>query len=182
MLSAACAHGIPMMVIAITSAAISQPAAIHRPPQAIHNRLSKSAKIDIAGLRGSMTMPPSVVVATRYCREDGYCGGGLPARGRGWGPSRRKPVRDLIRDVQRRVSQRGRARRADGVESDLTVVACDRAVPIARALIGSVPVITKTAFRRGRDAPMMPNLQRTMALFDLETFADRNNGMDQTRG
>src|ERR1700681_349362 len=98
MLSAAYAHGSPMMVIAITRAATSQPAAIHKPPQAIHNRLSRSAKIDIAQLRGSMTMPPSVFVATRYCREDGYRGGRLPAYGRGWRMSRRKPVPDLIRN------------------------------------------------------------------------------------
>src|SRR5471032_1489522 len=99
MLNAARAHGIPMMVIAITRAATSQPAAIHRPPQAIHNRLSRSAKIDIAELRGSMTVPPSVVVATRYCGEDGYCGRRLPARGRGWRMSRRSGHRFADKDM-----------------------------------------------------------------------------------
>ena len=50
------------------------------------------------------------------------------------------------------------------------------------ALIRSVLVITKRAFRRGRGARIMPNLQRTMALIALETCADRNNDMDRTRG
>src|SRR6516165_7255163 len=41
MLNAARAQGMPMMVIAMMSAAMSQPMAISRPPNTIHSRLSK---------------------------------------------------------------------------------------------------------------------------------------------
>src|SRR5215203_57135 len=47
MLKAARAHGSPIMVIAIRIAAITQPAAIHRPPNTIHNILSKSDRTDM---------------------------------------------------------------------------------------------------------------------------------------
>src|ERR1700722_6564575 len=58
MLKAARAQGMPMMVIAMMTAARTQPAAMYRPPKAIHNRLRKSAKADIGFFRGSRTMRP----------------------------------------------------------------------------------------------------------------------------
>src|SRR5450759_4980526 len=48
MLNAARVHGRPTMVIAIRIAAITQPTAIHRPPNTIHNMLSKSDNKDIS--------------------------------------------------------------------------------------------------------------------------------------
>jgi len=48
MLNAARAQGIPMMVIAMTTAAITQPIAIHRPPNTIHSRFKRKAMSDIA--------------------------------------------------------------------------------------------------------------------------------------
>src|SRR5580704_1751025 len=51
MLNAARVHGSPMIVIAMKIAAITQPAAIHRPPKRIHRRLSKKEKTDMAFLR-----------------------------------------------------------------------------------------------------------------------------------
>ena len=56
MLNAARVHGSPMIVIAIKIAAITQPAAIHRPPKKIHRRLSKKEKADMAFLRDLGTM------------------------------------------------------------------------------------------------------------------------------
>ena len=47
MLNAARVQGSPMIVIAMTTAAIIQPTAIHRPPKTIHNTLSKSDRADI---------------------------------------------------------------------------------------------------------------------------------------
>src|SRR4249919_2001604 len=47
MLNAARAHGKPMMVIAITIPAITQPKAIHRPPKMIHNRFSTRDRADM---------------------------------------------------------------------------------------------------------------------------------------
>jgi hypothetical protein len=66
-------------------------------------------------------------------------------------------------------------------------LAVARAVLVAQivgnlALIRSVLVIPKRAFRRGGGARIMPNLQRTMALIARETCADWNNDMDRTRG
>src|ERR1700722_16120659 len=58
MLKASRAQGMPMMVIAMMTAARTQPAAMYRPPKAIHNRLRKSAKADIGFFRGSRTMRP----------------------------------------------------------------------------------------------------------------------------
>src|SRR6476659_9229225 len=49
MLKAALVHGRPMMVIAITTAAIIQPAAIHRPPKMIHSRFRSTEMADIPG-------------------------------------------------------------------------------------------------------------------------------------
>jgi hypothetical protein len=45
-----------MIVIAMKIAAITQPAAIHRPPKRIHRRLSKKEKADMAFLRDLGTM------------------------------------------------------------------------------------------------------------------------------
>ena len=56
MLNAARVHGSPMIVIAMKIAAITQPAAIHRPPKRIHKRLSKKEKADMAFLRDLRTM------------------------------------------------------------------------------------------------------------------------------
>jgi hypothetical protein len=47
MLNAARVHGRPIMVSAIIAAAMSQPSAIHQPPNTIHSRLSKRDKADI---------------------------------------------------------------------------------------------------------------------------------------
>src|SRR3981081_2530763 len=52
MLNAARAHGIPMMVIAMITPAITQPSAIQKPPNRIHNRLSRNETGDMASLRG----------------------------------------------------------------------------------------------------------------------------------
>jgi hypothetical protein len=43
-------HGRPTMVIAMTTAAIIQPAAIHRPPNTIQNRLRSKETGDITGV------------------------------------------------------------------------------------------------------------------------------------
>jgi hypothetical protein len=52
-----------MMVIAMTTAAIIQPAAIHRPPKTIHRRFSSKDSGDIAGVLASckaiMALTPS---------------------------------------------------------------------------------------------------------------------------
>src|SRR5215831_10050768 len=50
MLNAARVQGRPMMVIAITTAAITQPTAIHRPPQTIHSRFRSTDMGDIPGV------------------------------------------------------------------------------------------------------------------------------------
>src|ERR1700728_3307623 len=55
MFTAARAQGSPIMVIAMTTAAISQPAAIHRPPNTIHSRLSRSDTGDMNAAAVSMT-------------------------------------------------------------------------------------------------------------------------------
>src|SRR5450631_1047723 len=57
-LKAARAHGRPMMVIAMMTPAIAQPTAIHRPPKAIHSRLSRREKVDMSFSRESRTMVP----------------------------------------------------------------------------------------------------------------------------
>src|SRR5579875_479457 len=49
MLKAARVQGRPMMVMAITSAAMSHPAAIHRPPKTIQSTLRRRRKIDMGG-------------------------------------------------------------------------------------------------------------------------------------
>ena len=41
MLNAARAHGMPMMVIAMITAAISQPTAIQKPPNTIHSNIEQ---------------------------------------------------------------------------------------------------------------------------------------------
>jgi hypothetical protein len=50
MLKAARAQGMPTMVIAMITAAISQPMAIQMPPKIIHNRLSSSDRGDMVVL------------------------------------------------------------------------------------------------------------------------------------
>jgi hypothetical protein len=45
------ASGSPMIVIAMKIAAITQPAAIHRPPKRIQIRLSKKEKADMVFFR-----------------------------------------------------------------------------------------------------------------------------------
>jgi hypothetical protein len=50
MLNAAPVHGKPMMVIAITTAAMIQPANIHRPPKMIHSRFKNRDMGDIPGV------------------------------------------------------------------------------------------------------------------------------------
>jgi hypothetical protein len=47
MLNAARVLGSPMIVIAMMTAAITQPIAIHRPPKTIHKTLSRSDSGDI---------------------------------------------------------------------------------------------------------------------------------------
>jgi len=47
MLKAARAHGMPTMVMAMITAAISQPMAIQMPPKIIHNRLSSKERGDM---------------------------------------------------------------------------------------------------------------------------------------
>src|SRR5262245_42838894 len=51
MLNAALAQGNPTMVIAMTTAAITQPSAIHKPPKTIQSRLRRREMMDIAGPR-----------------------------------------------------------------------------------------------------------------------------------
>jgi hypothetical protein len=51
MLNAARVQGSPTMVIAMRTAAITQPIAIHRPPKTIHNMLSKRDRVDISFFR-----------------------------------------------------------------------------------------------------------------------------------
>src|SRR5688572_27937064 len=51
MLKAALAQGKPTMVIAITTAAITHPSAIHKPPKAIQSRLRRREMTDIATQR-----------------------------------------------------------------------------------------------------------------------------------
>jgi hypothetical protein len=53
MLNAARAHGIPMMVIAMITPAITQPSAIQKPPNRIHSTLSRNDRGDMlpSGLR-----------------------------------------------------------------------------------------------------------------------------------
>src|SRR4051812_13354499 len=70
MLNAARAHGMPTMVIAMMTEAISQPAAIHRPPKAIHNTLSSSANSDIADPRRRRNV---VVALVNRQRSNGDC-------------------------------------------------------------------------------------------------------------
>src|SRR5690242_7831899 len=73
MLSAARAQGMPMMVTAMITAAISHPAAIHRPPHAIHSRLSRREKSDIRWSSRHSDNPSGP-------NQDGYWKGRLPAR------------------------------------------------------------------------------------------------------
>jgi hypothetical protein len=72
MLNAARVHGSPMIVIAIKIAAITQPAAIHRPPKRIHRRLSKKEKADMAFLRDLGTMGLSWALACSARLRNGY--------------------------------------------------------------------------------------------------------------
>jgi hypothetical protein len=56
MLKAALAQGKPMMVIAMMTAAIAHPRAIHKPPKTIQSRLRRS---DITGIRTSKSCYPA---------------------------------------------------------------------------------------------------------------------------
>jgi hypothetical protein len=58
MLKAARVHGRPIMVIAMTMAAIIQPIAIHRPPNTIHRRLRRKEVGDINYPRGGGNNEP----------------------------------------------------------------------------------------------------------------------------
>jgi len=49
-LKAARAHGMPMIVMAMTTAAMTQPAAIQNPPKRIQSRLSRNERGDMDGL------------------------------------------------------------------------------------------------------------------------------------
>src|SRR5512140_3487040 len=99
MLNAARAHGMPTMVIAMMTAAISQPAAIHRPPKAIHSTLSSSANSDIANsLRRDDALSSAL-------GEDGDCSEGSPGAahvpakpGRGPGPRLGRLAGDDVRE------------------------------------------------------------------------------------
>jgi hypothetical protein len=63
MLNAALAQGKPTMVIAMTTAAITQPSAIHKPPKTIQSRLRRREMRDIATQRPTtMRSPPALVV------------------------------------------------------------------------------------------------------------------------
>src|SRR5215510_3154969 len=55
MLNAALAQGKPIMVIAMTTAAITQPNAIHKPPKTIQSRLRRMEMTDIATRRPTTT-------------------------------------------------------------------------------------------------------------------------------
>ena len=57
MLKAARAQGMPTMVIAMITAAISQPMAIQMPPKIIHNKLSSSDRGDMVVLPRSVVLP-----------------------------------------------------------------------------------------------------------------------------
>ena len=68
MLNAARVHGRPMMVIAMTTAAIIQPAAIHRPPNTIHSRFRSKETGDItrvvlASFKATMALTHQQVVS-----------------------------------------------------------------------------------------------------------------------
>src|SRR5215813_9531560 len=73
MLNAALAQGRPTMVIAMTTAAITQPSAIHKPPQTIQSRLRRREMRDIAMRRPTTTRltagargPATPVTAARF--------------------------------------------------------------------------------------------------------------------
>src|SRR5215475_7335349 len=51
MLKAARAHGMPIMVIAMMTEAMTQPTAIHRPPNKIHSRFNSRESTDIVRLQ-----------------------------------------------------------------------------------------------------------------------------------
>jgi hypothetical protein len=50
------------MVIAMTTAAITQPSAIHKPPKTIQSRLRRREMRDIATRRPATRSPPALVV------------------------------------------------------------------------------------------------------------------------
>jgi len=60
--NAALAQGKPTMVIAMTTAAITQPNAIHKPPQTIQSRLRRREIRDIAMRRPTTRSLPALVV------------------------------------------------------------------------------------------------------------------------
>jgi hypothetical protein len=72
MLNAALAQGKPTMVIAMTTAAITQASAIHRPPKTIQSRLRRRETIDIAIRRPTTRLtagaraPATPVIAARF--------------------------------------------------------------------------------------------------------------------
>src|SRR5215471_12523019 len=71
MLSAALAQGKPIMVIAITKAAITQPNAIHKPPKTIQSRLRRREITDITTRRPTTRLtagagPATPVTAARF--------------------------------------------------------------------------------------------------------------------
>ena len=62
MLKAARAQGMPTMVIAMITAAISQPMAIQMPPKIIHSKLSSSDRGDMVVLPRSVVLPTLVEI------------------------------------------------------------------------------------------------------------------------
>src|SRR5215471_4935888 len=71
MLKAARAQGIPMMVIAMITAAISHSTAIQRPPNTIHARLNRMDNGDMTPSRLN-GVPDDVRVAPARCQCGGF--------------------------------------------------------------------------------------------------------------
>src|SRR6516225_171331 len=114
MLNAARAHGIPMMVIAMTTAAISQPTAIQRPPKTIHKRFST---------RETGDMTPYL-----DCER-------APAIGGGRKPEIENPA-DLTIDAGDRCDGAGRLveeRHGDEHSNDQDLVDCHLVLPCCRS-------------------------------------------------
>src|SRR5579883_628747 len=80
MLKAARVHGRPIIVMAMISAAISQPTAIIRPPQTIQRTLSRSDIGDIGALPCDM-WEAAGAPASRAAFHDNVQGAGLSGRG-----------------------------------------------------------------------------------------------------
>jgi hypothetical protein len=62
MVNAALAQGKPTIVIAMTTAAITQPSAIHKPPKTIQSRLRTRETRDIGRSDRRTTRSPALVV------------------------------------------------------------------------------------------------------------------------